>query len=97
VALGLLVESKIAQLMGFLKEEHYLVVKTLLSHLTITASALEKFSVDDIINKTQVDKKKRAGLVHYVLLNNLGSVYAANNQFAHPVPDDIVKKAFFEV
>lgn len=40
--------------------------------------------------------KKRAGRVRYVLLNALGTVYEINNQFAHSVSDEIVKKAFLE-
>ncbi len=97
VALGLLVEAKIAQLMGHLEEKHYQFIKTLLNRLPIVTSELEKFDVDEVIKNTQSDKKNRAGLVHYVLLNDLGSVYESQNQFAHPVPDEVVKQAFLEI
>lgn len=96
VALGLLVETKIAQLMGLLQENHYQYIKNLLLHLNISTHDLKEFDVDEIIKTTQLDKKKRAGRVRYVLLNGLGTVYEVNNQFAHPVSDEIVKKAFWE-
>lgn len=96
VALGLLVEAKIAQLMGLLEENHYQYIKNLLLQLNISTNDLKAFDVDEIIRRTQLDKKKRAGSVHYVLLNGLGTVYQINNQFAHPVSDEMVKKAFWE-
>ena len=97
VALGILVEVKIAQLMGHLEEKHYLLIKTLFSRLYILTSELKKFDVNDVIKNTKSDKKNRAGLVHYVLLNDLGSVYEMKNQFAHPVPDEVVRHAFLDI
>lgn len=97
VALGLLVESKIAQLMGFLEVKNFLFIQTLLQRLNITAKRLKKFDVNEVIQCTLLDKKKRAGLVRYVLLKDLGSVYAKENQFTHPVPDEVVKRAFLEL
>lgn len=96
VALGLLVEAKIAQLMGLLENEHYLFIKNLLGRLNIFTSELQSFDVNEVLASTQSDKKKRAGLVHYVLLNGLGCVFDQNNQFAHPISDDMVKHAFLE-
>ena len=52
--------------------------------------------MDELIKRTQLDKKKRAGSIRYVLLNGLGTVYEINHQFAHPVSDEIVKKAFWK-
>lgn len=97
VALGLLVESKISQLMGLLEPKHVLFIKTLLNRLSITTHELNKFDVNAVIQRTQLDKKKRSGCVRYVLLNDLGSVYERENKFSHPVPDEMVKRAFLEI
>lgn len=94
VALGILVESKIAQCMGMLDEHHYQYIKALLLRLHISTDELKKFDVNEVIKRTQLDKKNQSGRVRYVLLNGLGSVFEENNHFAHPVPDEIVKKAF---
>jgi 3-dehydroquinate synthase len=97
VALGLLIEAKIAQLMGLLEAKHYQFIKTLLIRLNISVNDLKGFDVNEIIKRTQLDKKKQAGSVRYVLLNDLGNVHEINNQFAHPVPDKVIKKAFLEI
>ncbi len=97
VALGILVEAKIAQLMGHLHVTHYLYIKTLLQKLDITLHELKCFDVDALIKSTQLDKKKRDGLVRYVLLTGLGTVYEHDGQFVHPVDDVLVKRAFFEI
>lgn len=96
VALGILVEAKIAQLMGHLEQKQYRLIQSILERLYILASDLKTFDVEAVIKNTQLDKKNRAGLVHYVLLNNVGGVYEKNNQFAHPVPDDVVRRAFVD-
>lgn len=97
VALGLLVEAKIAQLMGLLDRMHYQSIKETLNCLMITSDALKNFDVDEIIKNTQLDKKKHAGLVHYVLLSGLGNVYIEKNKCTHPVPDELVKRAFLDI
>jgi 3-dehydroquinate synthase len=97
VGLGLLVEAKMAQIMGLLSEDHYQYIKSLLSRLHITAYDLKKFDVKEVINTTQLDKKKKAGVVNYVLLTAIGRVYEKNNQFAHPVPDAVLEQAFYEL
>ena len=94
VALGILVEAKIAQLMGLLKPKHMMFIQTFLSHLHITTHALKEFDVYEVIQRTRLDKKNRCGCVHYVLLNDFGSVCTIKQQFSHPVADEIVKHAF---
>ncbi len=97
VALGLLLEAKIAQNRGYLEAQQYHYIKTVLQRLNISAALLKKFDIEAIIQKTKLDKKKRDGVVHYVLLNNLGSVYEAENQFVHAVDDEMVRSAFSDV
>ena len=97
VALGILLESKIAQLIGLLEPEHVLLIRTLLSRLNITSHELKKFEVDAVIQCTKLDKKNRANEVHYVLLNDIGAVYEIAGQFTHPVADELVKRAILEL
>ncbi|MCD6046249.1 MAG: aroB [Gammaproteobacteria bacterium] len=97
VALGLLLEAKIAERRGYLQAQQYLFIKTLLQRLNISTSDLKKFDLEAIIQKTKLDKKKRDEKVHYVLLNGLGSVYETENRFAHVVDDETVRRAFDEV
>ncbi|OGG53092.1 3-dehydroquinate synthase [Candidatus Kaiserbacteria bacterium RIFCSPHIGHO2_01_FULL_53_29] len=92
VAYGILVESKISELLGILSPEDKTFVAEYLSHFDITAEPIKKFQVSDIIAATKGDKKVRGGLVQYVLLEKIGSVYQKDGQFAHPVEDTVVEK-----
>ncbi|MBI4133181.1 hypothetical protein HY478_01055, partial [Candidatus Uhrbacteria bacterium] len=52
------------------------------------------FDVEKVIEATKGDKKVRGGTVYYVLLESIGSVYKKDGQFAHPVEDAVVRKAY---
>lgn len=93
VALGILVEAKIAELLGLLDSKDFLVIKTFLSQFGVKGVSLKKYSIPKIIAATYHDKKVNLGKVHYILLNSIGNVHYANNHWAHPVTDNIVKQA----
>lgn len=93
VGYGMLVETKIAELLGILSPVDCRFVHEYLAQFGIVPAALHKFSITKIIKATKGDKKTQGGKPQYVLLNSIGSVYQKNGQFAHPVSDTVVKKA----
>lgn len=97
VALGILVEAKIAQLLGLLSDADYQTIQSLLSKLNIVGSRLKKMDNEEIIMATKRDKKVKSGIVHYVLLKNIGQVCNEGNSFVYPVSDDIVRQALLDV
>lgn len=97
VALGILVETKISQLLGFISDEEYHIIKSLFFQLNISGEPLKNMDNDKIIEATQSDKKMKSNNVRYVLLKKLGEVYNDDNFFAHPVENEIVKKALLDV
>lgn len=97
VALGILVEAKISQLLGFLSNEEYHVIQLLFLKLNISGSQLKDMNYDDIIQATKSDKKTKSNNVRYVLLKTLGQVCNDNNIYAHPVSERIVKNALLDV
>ncbi len=97
VALGILVEAKISQLLGFLSLEYYQIIQSLFFRLNITLSELKKLNCDEIILATKSDKKMKLNSVRYVLLNEIGNIHYDDNIYVHPVSDEIVKKAICEV
>ena len=97
VGLGILVEAKIAQLLGFLSKEDYLFIESLFSGLGVIGKSLKKYAIQDVINATKSDKKAQTGNVNYVLLRGLGEVYINKTAFAHPVSDEIVSAAWKEI
>lgn len=94
VALGILVEAKIAQLMGLFTQDQMNRIQALFAGLDIFPSQLASFDSDTVIQATRSDKKRRAGAVHYVLINQMGQVHEAAQQVVHPVADEVVREAF---
>lgn len=97
VAYGILVEAKIAELMGILSPKHYFIIENLLKKLGISGQNIIKWNMNKIIDATMLDKKAKQGQINYVLLQNIGSVYQHHHQYVHAVPIKTVKKAFLTI
>ncbi len=97
VGYGILVESKIAELMGVLSIEDFEKVCEMMHGFGITKKALKdilkKFSIQAIVKQTLIDKKARNGKVKYVLLEKIGSVKTTKGMFGHEIDKNMVKKA----
>lgn len=93
VGLGILIEMKIAELLGILETTLFLRVQEIFARLGITHKLLQPFDVLQIIKATRLDKKAKQGQVNYILLNTLGHVHQSQKNIAHPVPDHIVMAA----
>ena len=93
VALGILVEAKISELLGVLSSVDYQVIQSLLLRLNISGVDLKKMDIEEIIMATKRDKKVKSGSVRYVLLKNIGQVCNEGNSFVYAVADDVVRKA----
>ena len=93
VGYGLLVEANISCLMGLLDNKQLDIIKNLLSRLGIHGKYLKKYTINQVIQATQNDKKIRFGKVNYVLLDKIGSAYSHSNRYIHPVTDKIVRQA----
>ena len=93
VALGILVEAKISQLLGLLADDEYQLIKSLFLKLNISGCSLKKINSDKLIKATQYDKKIKGNTVRYVLLKKIGQVYNDATHFVHPVLNEVVKQA----
>lgn len=97
VALGILVEAKISQLLGILDEKDFLTIETFFKVLNITGKALKKYSISSIFKAIKMDKKRNKDGVRYILLKKIGEIHRNKQEVAHRVPDDIVKRAWLDV
>lgn len=95
VALGILVEAKMAALSGILAPETFLRIKALMHALDISTAQLKAFNQAEILKITRFDKKKARNQIHYVLLKDIGKVYQDGGKYVHPVSDAIVMEALF--
>ncbi len=94
VAYGILIEAKIAEIIGILAAADYALIKAFFADLDIHAHDIKKYSVEKIIEATRHDKKKLSGKIRYILLKTIGEVYRGDGAYAHPVTIAVVKQAF---
>jgi len=94
VAYGMLVEARVAELLGILPVSERVAIDRYLARFGIKPSGLKKYPVTKVLRVIRGDKKTRRGIPHYVLLNSIGSVYVKGRQYAHPVPERIIRKAY---
>ncbi|TSC87259.1 MAG: 3-dehydroquinate synthase [Parcubacteria group bacterium Gr01-1014_8] len=94
VGYGILVESKIAELLGTISSDEYVSIRDHLKRFGITKAPLSKFSIARVLHVAKTDKKSKSGVPHYVLLSSIGSVYTKGGVYAYPVKESIVRKAY---
>ncbi|MEK7107390.1 MAG: 3-dehydroquinate synthase, partial [Patescibacteria group bacterium] len=97
VGYGILAEAKISELLGILSASDCEEVFRHLARLGINPADFPRYSTEKILEATLADKKTRGGVTRYVLPESIGRVHQKDGQFAHPVPDDVVKKALKEL
>ena len=94
VGYGMLVETKIAEDLGVLPSADRALVCTHLERFGITAAGLNDFKVDDVLEAMKGDKKARGGAIYCVLLRAIGEVSTEGGNYAQPVEEAIVRKAY---
>ena len=94
VGYGILVETKIAENLGVLSSADRTAVMQYLLRFGITPDGLKGYDVTKVIDAMKGDKKARAGSIYCVLLNGIGSVSTEGGQFAHPIDEAIISKAY---
>lgn len=93
VGLGILVESKISQLLGILSARDFEAVSVFLRQLHVRPSLLQKNSFRELLAATKHDKKTRQDQPHYVLLERVGEVHRVGSKVAYPVNEEVVLEA----
>jgi len=99
IALGMLVETKISQLLGILSEKDFQIIRSTFKQFSIQEKDLQKFSTQAVLSLTRIDKKSINAKARYIFLEKIGKVKNVNNMFAHEVDPKIVREAlhFFSV
>ena len=97
VALGMLVEGEIAKKRGALSALDYDEMCSLLLRLGIDATAIRRFSPQQIVRATKGDKKSAGGHVRYVIVRCIGNVEEREGRFVFPVSDAEVMRAVKDV
>lgn len=97
VAYGMLLEAKIAQIMGLLSTENFIFVEKLLAKFGIVASYFNDIDIAEVIKYMRGDKKNANQQIKLVLLTGVGQVKNIDNQVAFAVDEAIIERAFNEI
>lgn len=93
VGFGMLIEAKIALLLGVLDKKSFFLIEKTLLQLGLKKEALKKFSSAKILAAILFDKKRKKDHPCYVLLQKIGKVYTFKKNYTHVVAKEIVQKA----
>lgn len=94
VGYGILVEAKIAEIMGLLSTKNFDFIVSVFQKLNIDKKNLKKYSIEKLLAYTMTDKKSRDQKARYILLSDLGVTYHSVTDYVHPVDAKIVRTAF---
>lgn len=97
IAYGMLVEAKIANILGYLSFEDFTFVKQILIKLEINGEYLARFDNNEVIMAMRGDKKNINQQIKLTLLNGVGSIYSLDDKFAFAVDEAIIVQALDEL
>lgn len=93
VGYGILIEARIANLLGYLAIEDYQKIKQFLDKLGLDLNDIRKLSIPNLIEFMKSDKKNHDNKIYCVLLNGVGSVYRKENKVAYPIALSLIEQA----
>jgi 3-dehydroquinate synthase len=97
VAIGMLVEAKIAELSGLLGNSDYKLIAEFLAKLGITPQLLAGYKITELISAMRGDKKNKNQQIVLVLLSGIGQVKNIDNKVAFAVDESIIEAAFLNL
>jgi 3-dehydroquinate synthase len=90
VAIGMVLESKLAQRMGVAESGTSDVIERVASRAGLPTKVPASLAPDEVLRATKLDKKARAGAVEYALPARIGAMAGADRGWAVPVDDALV-------
>jgi len=93
VALGILVELKISELLGILSQREFQIVLDLFRKLNIIPTLISKMNPVDLLKATRQDKKRTPESIRYILLRQIGMIEETGDTIVHAVEDAMVIEA----
>lgn len=90
VALGILVELTISELLGICSAKDLDIVIDLFYRLNITPTLMSQLNPTHLLEATRQDKKRECDAVRYILLRRIGMIEHNKDTIVHPVEDATV-------
>jgi len=98
ISIGMIVEARISQKIGYLNEKEVDRIKKLLHNIGLPVKVPKdsKFSIKKIMNATQKDKKAVAGNVYYALPKSIGKTLSRNGKYVVKAPNSAILRSLEE-
>lgn len=93
ISIGLVVESKIANLMGKLGNNETKMIEALLNKFNLPTTVEKGIDIDKIMEIMKIDKKARNQKPRFIVLEKIGKIKSEKNNFSFEVDKSIVRKA----
>lgn len=93
VALGIVVESRLAVLMGALKAENLKRIEGVFQKYELPIQMPSQFSVDRILQAMTLDKKSVKNIPRFVILDAIGTALPFNGDYCSPVEPSLLHQA----
>lgn len=93
ISIGLVIESKIANLIGKLNNNEVKRIEALLNKFNLPTTVEKNMGIDKIMEIMKIDKKARNRKPRFVILEKIGKIKSEKNNFSFEVDESIVRKA----
>lgn len=97
VAIGILVESEIALLIGKLQVDLFDRLQLLFKNYGLSLCLPSQISIDDLINLMKMDKKSINGRPRFVIIDDIGSTADYEGDYCTTVDEKVIRKALIHV
>ena len=93
IGLGMLIESKIASMVGVLAEKDYLRIKNILKRFNLLTLELKSNSIKKLINNMKLDKKNKSNKITFVLPEKIGKIKRWPNLYSTQIAEKVIAEA----
>lgn len=93
VAIGMLVESRLAMLLGTLDEASCNRIRNILIKYTVPLKLPTRFSIETVMEAMILDKKSKGGKPRFVIIDQIGSSLKCGSNYCMHIEETLIKQA----
>lgn len=94
VAIGMVIESKIAVILGHLKKTEFDRIKKIILQFGFNCEIPADISIEKLLEAMILDKKSVQNKTRFVILSGIGACLDCNNDYCMTVDEDLIRETF---
>tara|TARA_B100000953_G_scaffold299797_1_gene301084 strand:+ start:1153 stop:2232 length:1080 start_codon:yes stop_codon:yes gene_type:complete len=79
VGCGMLIAADFSKRLGFLEQKQFNRIQLLIEHIGLPTKIHKNVEFDQMLENMKIDKKSRDGVLHFVLLKNIGEAFLTSD------------------